>query len=109
MITFPALSAIPTIGGDNTPPEVTPDGTGSICQMDEECPGNGVDTCLSGGGGAGFCTREGCGAGECQGSYLCCRECSDVVADMLPFEGSACLPGDAASQLSAAPASCTCD
>jgi hypothetical protein len=31
------------------------------------------------------------------------------VAPMLPFEGSACLPGDVIEQLTAAPASCTCD
>lgn len=112
MILFPRLSMIPYADGGpgaGSPPPVTADGVGTLCMSDADCPGGGVDTCLSGGGGAGFCTREGCGAGECQSPYLCCHDCAEAVAAMLPFEGSACLPEAAVSQLTAAPVSCTCD
>jgi len=112
MITFPMLSQIPYAdGGSNgtEPPPVTSDGTGTICQTDENCPGNGVEKCLTDGGPAGFCTREGCVAGDCQSPYLCCHDCNEAVAEMLPFEGSACLPDDIVPQLTAAPVSCTCD
>lgn len=98
-------------GGDDTPtpPPVTPDGMGTPCLSDADCPGDGVDTCISDGSSTGFCTREACGAGECESPYACCRDCSDLVASMLPFEGSACFPEDSVAQLTAAPASCTCD
>ncbi len=109
LITYPSINAIPGAPGGEGGLEVTEDGTGALCSTDDDCPGGGVDTCLLATGSTGFCTREGCGAGECQGSYTCCRECADFVAPMLPFEGSACLPATAAEQLSAAPASCTCD
>ncbi len=112
MITFPTLSQIPYAGDDSGgdgPMPVTDDGTGTLCQTDDDCPGDGVDKCLTDGGAGGFCTREGCGAGECESPYLCCHDCSEMVADMLPFEGSACLPGDMTGQLTVAPVSCTCD
>ncbi|MEO1270729.1 MAG: hypothetical protein AAFX99_21805, partial [Myxococcota bacterium] len=113
MITFPNISAIPYAddepgSGSGSPLEVTDDGVGTLCSTDADCPGDGVNTCLAD-GGMGFCTREGCGAGECGSPYLCCRGCSEVAAGMLPFEGSACLPGNFAGQLTAAPLSCTCD
>ncbi len=114
LIALPLLSQIPRDGeggdgGGGMMLPVTADGTGTVCESDADCPGDGVETCLSDGSGPGFCTREGCGAGECQSPYLCCRECAAMVAARLPFEGSACLPEGAASQLSQAPASCTCD
>ncbi|MEM1350454.1 MAG: hypothetical protein AAGI01_17980, partial [Myxococcota bacterium] len=64
---------------------------------------------LGDGTSGGICTREGCGAGECGDAFVCCRECSEALAEMLPFEGSACLPAGMATQLSSAPLSCTCD
>jgi hypothetical protein len=112
MIMFPRISTIPYADGDpggGSPLEVTEDGVGTICTSDAECPGGGVDTCLTDGGAAGFCTREGCGAGECQSPYLCCHDCAEAVAAMLPFDGSACLPSDVVGQLTVAPVSCTCD
>jgi hypothetical protein len=111
MITFPMISQIPYADGSlpTDPPPVTEDGTGTICQTDDNCPGDGVNKCLTDGGPAGFCTREGCGAGECQTPYLCCRECNPDVAAMLPFEDSACFPDSIVGQLMAAPVSCTCD
>ncbi|HBQ13503.1 MAG TPA: hypothetical protein DEF51_20965 [Myxococcales bacterium] len=111
MIAFPRILAIPYADGDpgRSPPPVTADGVGTLCMSDADCPGGGVDTCLSDGGAAGFCTREGCGAGECQSPYLCCHDCAEAVAAMLPFDGSACLPGDVVGSLTAAPVSCTCD
>ena len=112
MITFPMLSQMPyaddDVGG-GSPLPVTEDGVGTICSSDADCPGGGVDTCLTDGGAAGFCTREGCGAGECQSPYLCCHDCAEAVAAMLPFDGSACLPDAAVAQLTVAPVSCTCD
>jgi hypothetical protein len=110
MVTYPMLSDIPYEGDDGgTPPPVTEDGVGTLCMVDGDCPGDGVETCLSEGGGPGFCTREGCDAGECGAPYVCCRECAEAVAAMLPFEGSACLPAGVVPQLTAAPVSCTCD
>jgi hypothetical protein len=112
MIMFPMISMIPYAEGDpggGSPLKVTEDGVGTLCTSDTDCPGGGVDTCLSDGGAAGFCTREGCGAGECQSPYLCCHDCAEAVAAMLPFEGSACLPEAAIAQLMAEPVSCTCD
>jgi hypothetical protein len=112
MITFPMLSQIPYadgITGGGSPLEVTENGVGTLCTTDEECPGNGVETCITAAGAAGFCTSEGCGAGECESPYLCCHDCAEAVAAMLPFAGSACLPGNVVGQLTAAPVSCTCD
>ena len=110
MVTYPALSQIPRDGGGGGGAlPVTEDGTGTMCQSDADCPGDGVGKCLTDGSGPGFCTREGCGAGQCQSPYLCCRECADVVAEQLPFDGSACLPESLAPSLTQAPASCTCD
>ncbi|MEM9192949.1 MAG: hypothetical protein AAGF12_27490, partial [Myxococcota bacterium] len=112
MVTFPVLSQIPyadgTTGG-GAPPPVTEDGVGTICTVDADCPGNGVETCLAEPGGMGFCTREDCDAGECGAPYVCCRACAEAVAAMLPFDGSACLPRDLVGQLTTAPISCTCD
>jgi hypothetical protein len=107
MITFPALSEIPT-GSSLTLP-VADDGTGTACTVDDDCPGGDVDTCLAAAGEDGFCTQEGCGAGDCAAPYVCCRECAEAAASQLPFEGSACFPAQAAAQLVAAPVSCTCD
>jgi hypothetical protein len=104
------LSELPDApGGENSLPPVTADGTGTLCQTNDECPGNGVDTCINPDVKGGFCTREGCGAGECQPPYVCCHDCSEAVASMLPFVGSACFPDDQVGQLTAAPVSCTCD
>ena len=109
--TQPNISAIPGApeggGGDSLP--VTPDGTGTPCEVDADCPGDGVETCVNPDGTGGFCTREGCGSGECEEPYACCRDCSDAVAEFLPFEGSACMPTPLLSQLTQPPASCTCD
>jgi hypothetical protein len=113
MITFPIISAIPYADGTavgDSPPEVTADGVGTLCTSDADCPGGGVDKCLSNATGTGgICTRQGCVAGECDGAYLCCHECAEFVAAMLPFDGSACLPEMFVGQLTAAPVSCTCD
>jgi hypothetical protein len=112
MITFPLISRIPYadgVSGGGSPLEVTEDGTGTICQADDDCPGDGVDKCLTDGSASGFCTREGCGAGDCEAPYLCCRDCNPDVAAMLPFVGSACFPDSQVGQLTAAPVSCTCD
>lgn len=109
MITFPMLSRIPYADGDpGSLLPVTVDGVGTLCSSDIDCPGDGVDKCLSE-GGTGFCTREGCGAGECEAPYVCCHDCAEAVTAMLPFEGSACFPDDMTGQLTAAPVSCTCD
>jgi pimeloyl-ACP methyl ester carboxylesterase len=112
MITFPTVSQIPYADGDSGSTgslPVTSDGTGTICQTDDDCPGDGVNKCLTDGSGVGFCTREGCEIGDCEPPYLCCRDCNPAVAAMLPFEGSACIPGNMVGQLTAAPVSCTCD
>ncbi len=113
LVAFPTRSQIPYADGEPDGGggllEVTEDGVGTLCSSDADCPGGGVDTCLSDGGGTGFCTREGCGAGDCLSPYLCCRDCAEALAAMLPFEGSACLPNAVADQLTAAPLSCTCD
>lgn len=51
---------------------------------------------------------EGCAAGSCEGSYLCCHDCADFAADLLPFNGSACFPASETELLTGTPA-CTCD
>jgi len=112
MITFPTLSQFPNAGDDDggEAPPVAADGTGTICQSDADCPGDGVDFCLmEPGSPGGFCTRSSCDAGECASPYVCCRDCNPVVASSLPFEESTCLPDDVVAALTAAPASCTCD
>jgi len=103
------IASVPGGGGGSPLPPVTADGTGTLCQSDTDCPGNGVDLCLSQDGASGYCTREGCGAGGCEAPYVCCRACNPAVASMLPFEGAACLPDTMVGQLTAAPVSCTCD
>jgi len=113
LVTHPMISTISGDegggGGGLALPPVTNDGTGTLCQTDADCPGNGVDKCFKPDSDAGFCSREGCVVGQCETPYLCCRDCSPVVASLLPFEGSICLPEAAVMQLTAAPASCICD
>lgn len=87
--------------------EVTENGTGTLCSIDANCAALGADTCLSD-GGAGFCTVEGCAAGSCEGSYLCCHDCADFAAELLPFDGSACFPASQTEVLTGTPG-CTCD
>ena len=108
MITYPLLTDIPGGSGDDDPllPPVTDSGVGTLCTSDADCVGIGF--CLSDGGGPGFCSRE-CGSGECGGGYQCCHSCSDAVATLLPFTGSACMLEAVVPQLSAPPVSCTCD
>jgi len=112
LITYPTLVDIPgtPTPGETEPPPVTDDGVGTLCTSDDDCPGNGVDTCLTDGGAAGFCTREGCVSGECESPYVCCHDCNALAALLLPFDGSACLPPEATSLLSGMPMpGCTCD
>ena len=111
LITYPSVVDIPGApdGGGTGPLPITSDGVGTPCTTDGDCPGNGELTCLTDGGGVGFCTREGCSAGECEAPYVCCHDCSEAVASLLPFEGSACFPSDVIGQLTASPVSCTCD
>jgi haloalkane dehalogenase len=111
MITYPTISEIPgSPSSENSQLlPVTIDGTGTLCKTDKDCPGNGVNKCLTNGGEFGFCTREGCNAGDCQAPYVFCYNCNAFVASMLPFDGSACLLNDKVDQLTSAPASCTCD
>ncbi|MEM7434176.1 MAG: hypothetical protein AAF436_03420 [Myxococcota bacterium] len=87
--------------------EVTDNGTGTLCATNADCAALTANRCV-GADGAGFCSVEGCSAGTCEGSYVCCRDCADFAADLLPFEGSACVPAALSSQLTDAPA-CTCD
>lgn len=94
-----------TGGGDVL--EVTDNGTGAICSDDAGCQGQEADKCLRD-GGAGFCTVEGCTAGTCEGPYVCCHDCADFAADLLPFENSACFPPSQTGQLTSG-AMCTCD
>jgi hypothetical protein len=110
MITSPMLVDIPG-GNPDSGLEITGDGVGTPCQSDTDCPGNGVTKCIidEGEGVSGFCTREGCSAGECQGTYQCCYDCAEFAISLLPFEGSACLPALAISQLTSPPVSCTCE
>ncbi len=113
LATLPTISRIPGAveGGDDdggTTLPVTPDGTGTPCIVDADCPGDGVETCLNPGGVGGFCTRQGCGSGDCESPFTCCGGCSEAVAAQLPFEGSACLPTNLVDQVTQAPASCTC-
>ncbi|MGB5809266.1 MAG: hypothetical protein WBG86_01975 [Polyangiales bacterium] len=88
--------------------EVTDNGTGRLCVSDDSCDGQEASTCLTDGSGTGFCTVEGCGAGECEGDYLCCHDCADFAANLLPFDDSACVPGSLTAQLSGTPM-CSCD
>lgn len=111
MILYPQISAIPYVddgGGGPTLPEVTPNGTGTVCQEDGDCP-DASFICLSDRGAGGFCTPQGCEAGTCEGSYLCCHDCNPAMVNQLPFEGSACFPDGLTPALTNAPASCTCD
>jgi haloalkane dehalogenase len=112
MTTFPTISQIPYV--DSVPvgqytPWITADGTGTPCQNDEECPGNGVDCCMKLQDDVGLCTREGCEEGECQFPYVCCHDCNEALASMLAFEGSACIPEELVPRFTAEPLSCICD
>ena len=91
---------------DNLLP-VLDDGTGTPCSDDADCEGLDAAHCLTA-QGQGFCTLEGCGGGECGSPFVCCHDCSEAVAPMLPFEGSACLPEGFTSMLTGQ-AGCTCD
>ncbi|MEM6863166.1 MAG: hypothetical protein AAGD10_20045 [Myxococcota bacterium] len=110
MITYPVLADIPYADGTSGGAQltVTPNGTGTLCQDDGDCPSAGF-MCLSAGGGGGFCTPRSCGAGTCEASYVCCRDCSTMAAATLPFSESACLPEGLIDGLRIPPASCTCD
>ena len=94
-------------GGSGGPLEVTDNGTGRLCAGDSDCTGQEADTCLGDTTG-GFCTVEGCGAGDCEGNYVCCRDCADFAAALLPFNGSACVPAALSVELAGDPG-CTCD
>lgn len=109
MILYPHLSSIPYAdGGGDSPLEVTPNGTGTICEDVTDCPDDFI--CLTdGSGGPGFCTPSSCSSGTCEGSYVCCHDCNPSFEDALPFDESACLPDVAAPTLEAEPVSCTCD
>ncbi|MEQ9501661.1 MAG: hypothetical protein RIT81_32620 [Deltaproteobacteria bacterium] len=105
----PQIADFPGSEGVGGAPPVTADGTGTLCTSDADCPGNGVNKCLLGGGSTGFCTREGCAAGACQAPYVCCHDCSEAVASLLPFMESACFPESQTAMLTSAPVSCACD
>ena len=95
---------------DETPSETLPvldDGTGTVCASDAGCDGFEASSCLMF-QGDGYCTIEGCAAGDCGAPYQCCHDCDEALASLLPFEGSACLPGAATGQLTTM-AGCTCD
>lgn len=108
MITFPSLNELletSNSGGEGQLP-ITQYGVGTPCSTDADCVG--IGTCLSDGTSLGFCTRQ-CGSGECGDPYVCCHSCSELVAPQLPFNGSACLVSEITEQLTASPASCTCN
>jgi hypothetical protein len=108
MVLFPGLSNIPySDDSADAPLEVTPNGTGTICEDVSDCPTDFI--CLTDGSGPGFCTPSTCSSGTCEGSYVCCHDCNPGFEDALPFEESACLPDAAAPTLEAEPVSCTCD
>ncbi len=86
----------------------TEDGLGASCETDDDCADQPADHCLSMPGQTGFCTIEGCRSGECAASFSCCRDCDPAVQAALPFDGSACVPDMASSQLQGV-AGCTCD
>ena len=88
---------------------VLEDGTGTPCTDDAGCQGLDAASCLVA-SGMGFCTIEGCAGGACGEPYLCCHSCSAIAAPMLPFEGSACIPGEASIvNLLSGQAGCTCE
>ena len=87
---------------------VQPGGLGAPCSSDLDCAGQAAATCLSSQGQAGICTIEGCAAGACGDGFICCGDCDPAFAAMLPFDGSACVPEQAASQLGGPPG-CTCE
>jgi len=87
---------------------VTEDGTGTACDTDAACTGQAADHCLPVNDGQGFCTVQGCAPGECGSIYVCCGDCDPATADLLPFAGSACVPGVASEQLEGG-AGCRCE
>ena len=98
-----------SITGDHTAScdsPIAPNGTGTPCSTDAECAGLEANLCISA-MGTGFCTVEACTAGSCIDSFVCCRDCNPAAAAALPFDDTACLPEQAATQLAAA--GCTCD
>lgn len=96
--------------GDGPGPSPLPvlvDGTGTLCASADECAGLDASHCLTVSEG-GFCTIEGCAPGGCGAPYVCCHSCDEAFASFLPFEGSACIPGDRTAMLEGTP-SCTCE
>ena len=87
---------------------VLADGTGTPCSGDVDCQDLDAGHCLVSSGTGGYCTIEGCAGGGCGTPYVCCHDCNPAVAPMLPFEGSACIPGMATSTLENQ-TGCTCD
>ncbi len=88
---------------------IAADGTGTPCTQSESCSALAADTCISlPGSSSGFCSVQGCTAGSCLDSYVCCHDCNPAAGPLLPFDGSACFPPEAASQLTKL-AGCTCD
>lgn len=86
---------------------ITADGTGTPCTTDADCTGLEADLCVTDGTASGFCTVEGCAPAECGEPYVCCGDCSEDAASLLPFEESACFPEAVASQLESG-AGCSC-
>ncbi len=85
---------------------VLDDGTGTPCTDDTGCQGLTASHCLVL-AGTGFCTVQGCMGGACGAPYVCCSDCNEEVAQFLPFEASACIPGPATEALTMQ-AGCTC-
>jgi hypothetical protein len=96
----------PPPDGGQSPP-VLEDGTGKACTSDDDCAGQPAAHCLST-QNANFCTVEGCAPMACGTPYQCCHSCNEMLANYLPFEGSACIPAAAKAQLEGV-AGCTCE
>ena len=47
-------------------------------------------------------------SGGCGAPYVCCLDCSEMIAPFLPFEEAACIPAPATGMLTAQ-AGCTCE
>jgi hypothetical protein len=94
-----------------TPPSgtlpVLADGTGTPCSSDVDCAALDASHCLIS-TAASYCTVQGCAVGGCGAPYVCCHDCNEAVASLLPFVGSACIPEMGTSQLTGM-AGCTCD
>jgi len=88
---------------------VLDDGTGTPCASDADCDGLDALHCLVA-SGQGYCTAQGCEGGGCGDPYVCCYGCNELAAPMLPFEESACIPGeDGITSMLTGQAGCTCD